>query len=200
MYTWHLIHTDCAIFQKRSSFVESMCWVSCKGIVYYLQETITMMRMWWKIWQEQRIVWMNSFNIPSNKFWIRGICVHCHFKIPQFFGNMIMLWDYTPSLISCYWMKAPAGVSVIAFTIGYWVLCRIWYVSYVFQRKVFLCVFTAWFSFFKTKKSNHALRLYPVPDILILNESTTKQYSEKYENDVEVMNTGPFYVDYKFLG
>ena len=46
----------------------------------------------------------------------------------------------------------------------------------------------------------HALRLYPDPDILILNESTTKQYSEKYENDVEVMNPGPFYVDYKFLG
>ena len=46
---------------------------------------------------------------------------------------------------------------------------------------------------------DHAMRLYPTPDILILSESTTKQYSEKYENDVEVMNPGPFYVDHKFL-
>lgn len=46
---------------------------------------------------------------------------------------------------------------------------------------------------------DHALRLYPAPDILVLSESTTKPYSEKYEDDVEVMNPGPFYSDYKFL-
>lgn len=46
---------------------------------------------------------------------------------------------------------------------------------------------------------DHALRLYPSPDILVLSESTIKQYSEKYEDDVEVMNPGPFYVDYRFL-
>jgi DNA polymerase epsilon subunit 2 len=46
---------------------------------------------------------------------------------------------------------------------------------------------------------DHALRLYPSPDVLVLSESTTKRYSEKYENDVEVMNPGPFNVDYKFL-
>ena len=46
---------------------------------------------------------------------------------------------------------------------------------------------------------DHAMSLYPPPDILVMGESTTKPYSEKYENDVDVMNPGPFYVDYKFL-
>ncbi len=46
---------------------------------------------------------------------------------------------------------------------------------------------------------DHALRLYPSPDILVLSESTIKRYSEKYEDDVEVMNPGPFHVNYEFL-
>jgi len=46
---------------------------------------------------------------------------------------------------------------------------------------------------------DHALRVYPPPDILVLGESTTKRYSEKYEDDVEVMNPGPFHVNYEFL-
>ena len=45
---------------------------------------------------------------------------------------------------------------------------------------------------------DHAMRLYPSPDLLILSESTTKRYSEKY-HDVEVMNPGPFNVNYEFL-
>ncbi len=45
---------------------------------------------------------------------------------------------------------------------------------------------------------DHAMRLYPPPDILVLSESTTKRYSEKY-HDVEVMNPGPFNVNYEFL-
>ena len=45
---------------------------------------------------------------------------------------------------------------------------------------------------------DHAMRLYPLPDLLVLSESTTKRYSEKYD-DVEVMNPGPFHVNYEFL-
>jgi hypothetical protein len=46
---------------------------------------------------------------------------------------------------------------------------------------------------------DHSAQLYPLPDILVLSESTTKCYSQNYENDVKVINPCLFYVDYKFL-
>jgi len=45
---------------------------------------------------------------------------------------------------------------------------------------------------------DHALRLYPAPDVVVLGDSGAERYSENY-GDCDVMNPGSFYRDFGFL-
>ena len=46
--------------------------------------------------------------------------------------------------------------------------------------------------------NDHALRLHPVPDTIVLGDGGTERYSENY-GDCDVMNPGSFYRDFGFL-